>query len=283
MAYLGAHVSISGGVHHAPERGRRIRADAIQIFTANQHRWQGKEISAFDAQAFKEQIVAQSMKACISHAAYLINLGASDDVVHEKSWEAMLRELQRCDLLDVPAVVIHPGAHRGQGMAAACRKISESLDHCFAHESSGQVMVLLETTAGQGTVVGSRFTELAEIISQSSYQDRLGVCIDTAHLFAAGYDIRTKAKFKRVMNEFDEELGLPRLKAVHMNDTERLLGSKVDRHQSIGQGQLGLEPFVFIAGDDRFKNIPCILETPVTSFNEYARELEMIRRAAGLK
>jgi deoxyribonuclease-4 len=279
MAILGAHVSIGGGIEHAPERGRTISADAIQIFTANQRQWQAKSISELSVQKFQDNVKKHGLAYCVSHASYLINLCAPDPDKYAKSLTSFTQELMRSDQLSIPYVVIHPGAHLGKGENWGVTRIAESIRQCYEQRTLTQVQIALETTAGQGTNIGYRFEQLQQIIEQLPDYS-VGVCLDTAHVFSAGYDIRQSRGFEQVLREFEAVVGLDKLAVVHLNDSQKEFNSRKDRHANIGKGLLGLEPFEFIVRHELFQRIPCILETPVGSDLEYGPELELLRSLA---
>jgi deoxyribonuclease-4 len=263
MPYLGAHESTTGGLDHAFARVASVGGEALQIFTRNQRQWRsppltGEEIALFRAQ--HEQTAGMPVAA---HASYLINLASGNAEQAARSVRAFAEELHRCDLLGIPWVVIHPGSHGGDGVAAGVGRVVRNLDAAFAAAGErSTVRVLLETTAGQGTGLGSRFEELGWMIANSGFSGRLGVCLDTCHIFAGGYDIRSPAAYARTMAEFDRMVGLSRLCFFHLNDARKELGSRVDRHEHIGQGRIGLEGFRLLLNDPRFAGHPMTLETP---------------------
>lgn len=262
MLLLGAHMSIAGGVQNAIDRGEELGCTAIQIFLKWNTRWKGIPITPEQERLFQEKWKKSHIKAVTAHSAYLINLASPDDTTYERSMNAMKDEIRRASQLGIKYLTIHPGSHKGLGKKAGIKKIAESLDVILESESGSNVIIVLESTAGQGTGIGSRFEELAQIISASRNKRRLGVCLDTAHMFAAGYDIRTREKYEDVIREFDQIIGLSRLKLIHLNDSKKLLGSRVDRHTHIGEGEIGLDAFRSIMNDERLQNVPKILETP---------------------
>ncbi len=259
---LGAHVSIAKGVYLAPSRGEEIGATAIQIFSKNQSQWVGKPISPEDAEKFKQAWKESTIKAVVIHDSYLINLGSPDEAVLKKSRDAFLDEMDRAEMLGVPDLVFHPGSYLKATEEFGLNKIIESLNFVLAQRPDYTVRLLLETTAGQGTNLGYTFEQLATIRNGIEQKERTGICLDTAHIFAAGYDIRTRNDYKNTMNKFDEILGVENLHAFHLNDSKKPLGSRVDRHENIGKGLIGADAFRFIMTDARFENIPKILETP---------------------
>ena len=277
---LGAHMSVAGGVELAPERGREATCEAIQIFVKNKSQWQGKPITREQARDFRANLGNCGIKAALAHDSYLINLCATDPENLRKSIAGTIDELERCHQLRLPHLVMHPGSHLGAGAADGIVKIAESLNHCLAQTRGQKTAILLETTAGQGTNLGWRFEELGEMIRLVRAKTRIGVCLDTCHVFAAGYDIRTAAGWRRTMREFDRVVGLDRLRAFHLNDSKRELGSRVDRHAHIGEGHLGLEAFRAIVRSRRFRDAPAVLETPKGP--DMREDLENLARLRGL-
>lgn len=259
---FGAHMSISGGLYTACERGRRAGCDVVQIFSKNQQQWRARPLTDEDIARFKEAQVVEGVPVVMVHDSYLINLAAPGDELWHKSLDAFQEELERCALLGVPYLVTHPGAHVGSGEEAGLRRVADALDRVFESGVGTDVIVLLETTAGQGSSLGRRFEELARIIEYSRYPERLGVCVDTCHIFAAGYDIRTPERYAVTIEELDRVIGIARVKAFHLNDSQKDLGSRVDRHTHIGEGCIGLEGFRALVNDERFADLPMVLETP---------------------
>jgi deoxyribonuclease-4 len=258
---LGAHESTAGGVETALDRGQEVGCDTIQIFVKTPNRWNSKALSDDNVAAFKEGVVRTSIWPVFAHALYLINLGTPDDQIWHKSINALTDDLERCERLGLPGLVLHPGSHMGSGQEAGLARIIAALDEVHARLPGYQVQVWLETTAGQGDHLGYTFAHLQAMIEGVRAPERLGVCFDTAHTFAAGYELRTREGFEATWAEFDEVLGLAQLKAIHLNDSKKDLGSRVDRHEHIGKGLLGLEPFRLLLNDARFLGIPMALET----------------------
>lgn len=276
MPLLGAHMSVAGGLHHAFAHIRKVNGEALQIFTRNQRQWRAAPISEAEAAQFRNAWHGCGLMPVASHDSYLINLASPKGEVAEKSVHALADELERCAKLAIPSVVMHPGAHLGAGTAAGLATFTRHLDAAFGAASSAtKVMVLLENTAGQGTSLGASFEELAGIISQSAYPDRLGVCYDTCHGFAAGYDIRTAKAYEQTFAEFDRIIGLDRLKFFHLNDAIKGLGSRVDRHTHIGRGEIGRSGFRLLVNDPRFASHPMVLETP--KGDDLAEDIENLR------
>jgi deoxyribonuclease-4 len=259
---LGAHMSIAGGVSKALERGHSIGWQAIQIFTRNQRQWRSKPLAAQEIERFHTKQAQTGIRPVVAHDSYLINLGSPDDALWEKSLRAYIVELRRCQALGIPYLVMHPGSHVGSGEEAGLRRVASALDRAHDATPDATVMTLLETTAGQGTNLGHRFEHLAAIREAVQNPDRVGVCFDTCHAFAAGYDLRTPETYAATMAEFDRILGLETLRCLHLNDCKRELGSNVDRHEHIGQGALGLEAFRLLMNDPRLAGLPGLLETP---------------------
>ncbi|PLX92990.1 MAG: deoxyribonuclease IV [Desulfuromonas sp.] len=279
MPLIGAHVSIAGGLDRAFARGEEVGCSAIQIFTKNASQWRAKPISAADAAAFQAAWEQSSIGPVIAHDSYLINLATSDDAKWVKSKEAFLDELQRCDQLGVPELVMHPGSHLGNGEEAGLQRVADAFIDIFT-EAPDSVTVLLEITAGQGTNLGWRFDHLATIMEKVP-DGRFGVCFDTCHAFAAGYDLSTLEGYDTVMSEFDRLIGVEKIRAFHVNDAKKGLGSRVDRHEQIGEGALGRDGFKALMRDPRFADVPKILETPKGEDNEWdRRNLELLRQLA---
>jgi deoxyribonuclease-4 len=272
-------MSVSGGVHLAFERLAIVEGEALQIFTANQRQWQVKKPGPEEAELFKEARKAAGSPPVASHDSYLINLASPKAETENKSLGALAEELRRCAALEIEYLIMHPGSHLGEGIEAGIERFTANLDRAVeAADSGGQVMILLEITAGQGTNLGSSFAELAGIIAQSRYPLGLGVCFDTCHAFAAGYDLRTPETYQRTMAEFDAEIGLDRLRFFHLNDATKELGSRVDRHAHIGQGRIGTAGFRNLVNDPRFAEHPMVLETPKSAdLHEDRENLAVLR------
>src|ERR1700737_2124948 len=259
---LGAHMSIGVGVHTAIERGCSINCTAMQIFVKNNMQWFARPFLKEEIRAFLNHAQRAELASVFAHANYLINLATTNPQFHANSLRALSEELTRADQLELPFLVLHPGAHLGAGEEAGLEKIAASINRVFRKISKVKTRIALETTAGQGSCLGEKFEQLAYIIDNVHEPERLRVCLDTAHIFAAGYDIGSEAGIKKTFREFDRVIGFDRLAAVHVNDSKTARGSRVDRHQHIGKGQIGLDAFRFIMRDRRFKKIPKVLETP---------------------
>ncbi|MCM0080364.1 deoxyribonuclease IV [Geomonas sp. Red32] len=262
MALLGAHVSIAGGIFNAPERGAASGCNVIQVFTQNSNQWKGKAISAEDTLLFKQKLVLHGIREVISHDIYLINLAAAPGDTQDKSIVAFKEEMERCAALGIGKIVMHPGSHNGDGEEVGIRRICEHFDLLFSMVPQYTGKILLENTAGQGSNLGYRFEHLAGIINGCAHQDRFGVCFDTCHAFASGYPIKEREGYEKTFEEFDRIVGIDKLQAFHFNDSKKGLNSKVDRHEHIGEGTLGLDPFRFILNDPRFNEVPKVIETP---------------------
>jgi deoxyribonuclease-4 len=257
---LGAHQSIAGGVEKSLVRGQEAGCDTIQIFVKSPNRWASKPFAEENVAAFKEAVVESGIWPVFAHSLYLINMATPDDALWLKSVDALVDDLERCELLGLPGLVIHPGSHRGSGEEPGIARIVAALDEVHHRLPGYQVQIWLETTAGQGDHLGYTFDQLWAMIGASRQPDRLGVCFDTAHAFAAGYELRTKEGYEATWDSFNALLGLDRLKAIHLNDSKKEKGSRVDRHEHISQGLLGLEPFRLLLNDARFHGVPMTLE-----------------------
>jgi deoxyribonuclease IV len=273
---LGAHVSTAGGVFKAPLNAKKLGINAIQIFTKNQNQWNAKPLTDENIEKYFANIESCGIIHTVAHDSYLINLCAIESEKMDKSRAAFIDELVRGDQLNLDGVVMHPGSHLKAGEEAGIKAVAESFNYCFDQQPDGKVRVLIETTAGQGTNLGHRFEHIAEMIRLIDNDDRIGVCLDTCHIFAAGYDYRTKEGYDAVMKEFDDVIGLDKLYAFHINDSKKDLGTRVDRHEHIGEGFIGKEPFAHFVNDPRFKDIPALLETPGEQ-EDYVQNLDLLR------
>lgn len=262
MDRLGAHMSVAGGVSKAFERGQSIDCRTMQIFTRNQNQWKCKPLETTEIARYHEWAQRTGITPVVAHASYLINLGSPSDELWGKSVEAYQVELERADQLSILGVVLHPGSSMGAGEEAGKRRIAQGLDRVHAATPAAQTLTLLEITAGQGDHLGFRFEQLADIIAALDAPGRVGICFDTCHALAAGYEFRNADDYQRMWDAFDKALGLERLKVFHLNDSKKDLGSRVDRHTHIGEGFLGLTPFRLLLNDPRFQALPMILETP---------------------
>jgi deoxyribonuclease-4 len=277
-------MSIAGGADKAIERGRLTGCEAVQIFTRGNMQWRSRPLRAEEIAAFKKLRAEAGIAPVFAHDSYLINLGATNPVTLCMSIEGMVDELQRADALGLPFVVSHPGAHMGAGEEAGLRRIADSLKEVFRRTRGLPVKVALEMTAGQGTNLGYRFEHLAELIARVG-PERLAVCVDTCHLLAAGYDIRTPKTFAAVAKEFGRVIGWKFLAAVHLNDSKTPLGSRVDRHEHIGKGHVGKEAFRLVLNHPHFSRVPGVLETPKGNFEDVSpldkANLRLLRSLAG--
>lgn len=278
MAILGAHQSISGGYYRAVETAAECGCDCVQLFTKNNNQWKGKEISDEDAARFQEALAAKGIGHPLSHDSYLINLAAPDEELWRKSVEAFIVELQRAERLGIPYVVTHPGSFTSSSEEAGLKRIRQALDEVAAQTRGLAVVTLLENTAGQGTNLGWKFEHLARIMDGVRDPERLAVCIDTCHLFAAGYAIGEEGGYQATWGEFERLLGLGHVRAIHLNDSKRELGSRVDRHEHIGEGKIGLDGFRLLLNDPRFATTPMYLETPKEGADGAPNGIEQDRR-----
>jgi len=281
---IGTHVSIAGGISRAPQRGQELRCTAIQIFDKSNNQWRAAPLPEEEVRAFRRNLRASGVRRCIAHTSYLINLASPDAALAKRSLESFVEELERCERLGLPSLVVHPGSHVGEGESAGIRRVARSLRRAIDRTAGFRVRALLETTAGQGTNLGRRFEELARILDRTERPERTGVCVDTCHVHAAGYDLRTEPAYRATLQELDAVVGLRQVRAFHLNDSKTGLGSRVDRHESIGRGKIGRLAFRLLLADRRFRNVPMVLETPKGTNGELDRKnLAMLRRliAAG--
>lgn len=274
-------MSIGGGVHRAIERSCSVECTAMQIFVKNNMQWFARPLEPEEITAFLRHAQRAQLSAVFAHANYLINLAATNAQFHANSLRALAEELIRADQLELPFLVLHPGAHLGAGEEAGLDKIVGSIDAVHEVLPKTKTRIALETTAGQGSCLGDRFDHLAYIIANVREPERLCVCLDTAHVFAAGYDLSTGAATKKMFAEFDRTIGLQHLAALHLNDSKTARGSRVDRHEHIGKGKIGLPAFRFIMRDRRFRKIPKILETPKgKELREDVENMQVLRALA---
>jgi deoxyribonuclease-4 len=259
---LGAHMSIAGGVGNAFLEGQKVDCDAIQIFTKSSRQWASKPLSGEEIEQFKINRKETGIQSVVAHDSYLLNLGSPDTALRKRSMAAFIDEMERCETLGVSNLIAHPGAHVGAGEVQGIKTIAKSLDEVHKACPKFKVKVTLEITAGQGSNLGYRFEQIGDIIDATKESDRLRVCFDTEHAFAAGYDIRTKEGYERTFSEFDKEIGINMLAAFHLNDSKKEFHSRVDRHEHIGQGFIGVEAFRLLMNDKRFWGLPMCLETP---------------------
>lgn len=259
---LGAHFSIAKGLHHALFEAQRYGCGALQLFTKNATTWKERVLTPEETDRFEAARTQTGITAVAAHTSYLINLATGEKQKQVLSCEALKQEIVRCSALKIPFVVLHPGAHMGDGESAGIARIADNINRTFEKVPDSDTRLLLETTAGQGSGVGHTFEQLAAIRNGVDNQNAVGFCLDTSHIFAAGYDLRSRSAYRSTMNLFDAVLGLQNLCLIHLNDSKKELGSRVDRHEHIGRGHIGLKAFALIMNDPRLQNIPKIIETP---------------------
>lgn len=273
MLRIGAHMSVAGGVSKAVDRAVVHGCEALQIFAKNANQWQGRILDPAEVRRFRARIDETGIHPVVSHASYLINLATADRALQEQSFVAFLDELDRAEALGLLGVVIHPGTQTSGTEAEGLRAIADAIARAFRAQPQQATMVLLEHTAGQGRALGHRFEHLAAIIDHLDGDARVGVCLDTCHLVASGYDIVSEAGYRETFDAFERIVGFDRLKALHANDSKKPCGSRVDRHEHIGDGCLGLEPFRRVLHDARFRGLPMLIETEKSTGREVARTI----------
>jgi deoxyribonuclease-4 len=259
---LGAHFSIAKGLHQALFTARDYGCTAVQVFTKNSSTWKEKTLSNEDIRLFEEARQKTGLQHIASHTSYLINLASPEKKKYDMSCEALKQELIRCAALDIPFVVLHPGSHMESGTETGIKRITSAVNRVFDGLPKNPSRLLLETTSGQGFNLGYTFEQLATIMEKIEHKDHLGVCLDTCHIFAAGYDLRTKVAYQKTMTTFESVIGLNHLYWIHLNDSMREMGTRIDRHEHIGQGFIGEAAFRMLMNDSRLRNIPKVLETP---------------------
>lgn len=269
---VGVHCSTAGGLHTAIERGEALGCTAIQIFSKNNNRWLAPPLTEADSATFLAAQKASNVRLVFAHAGYLINLASPDRSIVEQSMESMRFELNRAETLQLPFIVLHPGAHKGEGENVGIRRIADRLNILLDESYFCPTKILFEGTAGQGSSIGYRFEHLRDIIGRIRHQDRVGVCLDTAHLFAAGFDFRTPATYEAMWQSFDEIVGRRWLCVLHLNDSLRTLGSKVDRHTHIGKGEIGTRAFGLLMRDESLAHVAMVCETPKGKTDKEDRE-----------
>jgi len=255
-------MSIAGGLPRAVERGLQVDCTALQIFTKSSNQWKARELGEEELAAFREAVAQGPIDFVVAHDSYLINLASPDEALWEKSVTAFILEIRRCADLAVPVLVLHPGAHKNTGEEAGLKRIAQALNRAHAETADCAVVTALETHAGQGTTLGHRFEHLRDILGGLKNPARAAVCLDTCHVFAAGYPIHTEEGWNETLEAFDDLVGLDRLACVHVNDSKKGLGCRVDRHAGLGQGEMGLLPFWHLVNDPRTRDLPMVLETP---------------------
>jgi len=277
MGLIGAHVSTAGGVVKAFERGAAMGCESLQIFVKSPNQWRAKPLAAEDVNAFRAEHAASGLPVT-AHAAYLINLASPKEDVLAASLVGLADELDRCDALGLGGLVVHPGGHLGSGVMTGIDSIARSVNSILADREQGSTLLLLENTAGQGTSLGGRFEELGAMLKLIDQRERVGVCLDTCHAFAAGYDLVTPEGYEAMLEDFERSIGLGDLHCLHLNDSKHPLGSHKDRHENIGDGLIGEQAFARLINDERLARLPMILETPVGDDElGHARDLDKLR------
>ncbi|MBN2360039.1 MAG: deoxyribonuclease IV [Deltaproteobacteria bacterium] len=276
LDWIGCHVSTGGGLHTAPARADAMGAAVMQIFTANQRTWRAPPLTAEGVAQYRQALAASSVRLVMSHDSYLINLASPKPDVAEKSLAAFVEEYRRCTLLGIPLLNFHPGAHLGAGEEAAIELVAAGMRTALADQPESATRLVVELTAGQGSNIGCTLEQVAAILDDAAAPDRSGVCVDTAHVYAAGYDIKSEAGYRKFFADFERAIGLDKLVAFHLNDSRSALGSHVDRHEFIGEGALGRGFFRRLVRDRRFADVPMFLETP--DEERYAEEIKLLRR-----
>lgn len=261
MPLFGSHLSIAGGYHNAAIKAGELGMDTVQIFTKNNNQWRAKTLTDEDVRLFQAAVKDQGLRMPCAHDSYLINLASPNEELWQKSMDAFVVELERAEMLGLAGVVMHPGSYVDSCEEMGLTQIVKALDEAHRRTPGFKVQTWLEATAGQGTNLGFRFEHLGHIIQNSRDGHRFGVCIDTCHIFAAGYGLQTRSEYDETIQQLDEHVGLDRVTAFHLNDSKKPRGSRVDRHEHIGEGELGLEPFRFLLNDPRFADLPMYLET----------------------
>jgi deoxyribonuclease IV len=280
---LGAHVGVAKGLAQAAQEGRRIGCDAIQIFSKSPQMWAGPPIAPEAAASFRAAVAAENLRATAVHHGYLLNLANPKRTMLKRTRKMFVDEIQRAELLGVDALIFHPGAHLASGAEAGCRQIAEGLTFALGEVPEGKVRILLENAAGAGTAIGSKFEELGQILTLANRPDRLGVALDTCHLFAAGNDFRTEEGYGRMTDEVERAIGRANVWAFHLNDSKGPLGSHLDRHENIGKGAIGTEGFRHVVADPRWSEVPGYLETPLDDrdYERYVEDLKTLRSLLG--
>ncbi|MEW6051279.1 MAG: deoxyribonuclease IV [Candidatus Zixiibacteriota bacterium] len=277
---FGAHESIEGGVFNAILRGRTATCDTIQMFNKSNNQWRAKKLSTEEVGKFFATIEETGISVACSHSSYLINLASADAALNEKSYLSFKEEMDRCNLLKIPSLVIHPGSHLGLGEQAGMDRICANLNRVLSEIKDNAVTICLETTAGQGSNLGYTFEQIAYMIDKVENKALMGVCMDTCHIFAAGYPITDPKDYKKTIKSFDDVIGLDKLKVIHVNDSKKGLGSRVDRHEHIGKGEIGLEGFRNLVNDKKLAKIPKVLETPKE--DDLKEDIENLKVLRGL-
>ena len=277
---FGAHESIAGGVFNAIYRGQKATCDTIQMFNKSNNQWRAKVLTDEEIEQFFQAIEETGVTVSCSHSSYLINIGSPDPALNKKSFESLKVEMQRCNTLKIPNLVMHPGSHVGSGEEAGLNTIADRINDLFDALSDNAVTLCLEATAGQGTNLGYTFEQLAYIIDRVEDKDHMGVCLDSCHIFAAGYQLIEPKEYRKTIKTFDDVVGLDRLKVFHLNDSKKEFGSKRDRHEHIGEGFIGLEGFYNIVNDPKLRSVPKIIETP--KGDELLEDIQNLKVLRGL-
>lgn len=280
MALIGAHMSVAGGLDKAFERADALGCESMQIFTRSQRQWQARPVSLQEAEGFYRAWQRSNVKAVVSHASYLINIASPDAAVRAKSAAALREEVERCRHLNIDDIVLHPGFAMDAGIDAATANIAETLLRLFDVTQEYKTRILLETMAGQGTCVGGDLAHFTEILDKANWHPRIGLCIDTCHVFAAGYDLRSSDAYERLVAAADKHVGLSRVRCWHLNDSKAARGTHLDRHAHLGEGEIGLHPFALLMNDERFEETPTILETPKEGVGDEGN-LSFLRKVRG--
>jgi len=279
---LGAHVSTAGGVHFAPINGKALGCTAIQIFSKNQRQWAAKPLSAEEIKLFAENLSATDIESVVAHDSYLINMASPDIAMRKKSIAAFIDEIERANALQLNGIVFHPGSHLGKGISEGIRLLCDSLNEATEKTAKSRVRLLIETTAGQGSNLGNSFEQIRDMLAGLKESKRFGVCVDTCHLFGAGYSITTADDYTQAFAAFEKTIGVSRIECFHVNDSKQPFDSRKDRHDNIGEGLMGLEGFRLLMNDSRFDKIPKILETPGGD-EAYAKDLALLRSLTAKK
>ena len=280
MALIGAHMSVAGGLDKAFERADALGCESMQIFTRSQRQWQARPVSLQEAEGFYRAWQRSNVRAVVSHASYLINIASPDAAVRAKSAAALREEVERCRHLNIDDIVLHPGFAMDAGIDAATANIAETLLRLFDATQEYKTRILLETMAGQGTCVGGDLAHFTEILDKANWHPRIGLCIDTCHVFAAGYDLRSSDAYERLVAAADKHVGLSRVRCWHLNDSKAERGTRLDRHAHLGEGKIGLHPFSLLMNDERFEDTPTILETPKEGVGDEGN-LSVLRKVRG--
>ncbi len=278
MLKLGSHLSFAGGVDTAIDRAAPLGLRSLQVFTKNANQWAAKPLEPAVVERYREKLQQSELEIVVAHDSYLINIASPDDEMWEKSIQALKVELDRCDLLGIPYLVSHPGAHMQSGVDAGVARVTAAVNRIHADMPDGGCSIAIETTAGQGTTLGRTFAEIAQMVDGIEDKSRVVVCMDTCHIFVAGYDILSESAYNQTIQQFDDVVGLEYLKVLHLNDSLKGLGSHRDRHAHLGEGELGAVPFGFFLNDRRLDGLPGILETPKKNdFEDDHRNLTLLR------